>query len=110
MCEAIDKLIRDFLWGSTAKNRKVHMVNWSTITLPKDRGGLNLYAGDSLMKVKPLGQRCWQRNASLLRGFLKRARISHVHESGLLARKDLFMSKVSEKWSPSQPMARLLAP
>lgn len=49
------------------------------------------------MKVKPLGQRSWQRNISLLGGYLKRAGIAHVHESGLLARKeDLFMSKV---WS-----------
>ena len=25
--EAIDKLIRDFLWGSIAENRRMHMVN-----------------------------------------------------------------------------------
>ena len=40
----IDKLIRDLLWGaSSTENRRMHMMNWSTITLPKDRGGLNLY-------------------------------------------------------------------
>lgn len=52
------------------------------------------------MKVKTLGQRSWQRNISLLGGYLKRAGIAHVHESGLLARKeDLFMSKVwNGKW------------
>ena len=43
VCEAIDKLIRDFLWGSIAENRRMHMVNWNTITLPKDKGGLGLY-------------------------------------------------------------------
>ena len=47
------------------------------------------------MKVKPLGQRCWLRKTSLLKGFLKKIGISHVPESGLLVRKeDLFMSKV----------------
>ena len=27
VCEAIDKLIRDFLWGLIAENRRMHMVN-----------------------------------------------------------------------------------
>lgn len=43
VCNAIDKLIRNFLWGSTKEKIKLHMVNWHTVTLPKDWGGLGLY-------------------------------------------------------------------
>ena len=43
VCAAIDKLIRDLLWGSSTEYRRMHMMNWSTIRLPKDKGGLNLY-------------------------------------------------------------------
>lgn len=42
VCNTIDKLIRDFLWGTTEEKRKHHMVNWHTVTLPKDWGGLGL--------------------------------------------------------------------
>ena len=43
VCNAIDKLIRDFLWGTTEEKRKLHMVNWHGVTLPTDWGGLGLY-------------------------------------------------------------------
>ena len=43
VCNAVDKLIRNFLWGSSDEKRKIHLVNWHTITLPKDWGGLGLY-------------------------------------------------------------------
>ena len=43
VCNAIDKLVRDFLWGSTNEKRKLHLVNWHTVTLPKDWGGLGLF-------------------------------------------------------------------
>lgn len=38
----MDKLINDFLWGSTQEKRKLHMVNWSTVTLLKHLGGLGI--------------------------------------------------------------------
>lgn len=40
---AIDKAIPDFLWGSTVEKRKLHMVNWQTVTFPKELVGLGLF-------------------------------------------------------------------
>lgn len=42
VCEAIDKKIRSFIWGSTDSKRRAHLVNWDQITQPKNRGGLGL--------------------------------------------------------------------
>lgn len=39
----IDRANRNFLWGSTPKKRRLHLVNWNTITLPKEHGGLGLH-------------------------------------------------------------------
>ncbi|CAN1191878.1 Putative ribonuclease H protein At1g65750 [Linum perenne] len=41
-CEAIDKKIRDFVWGSSDESRKIHLVNWNQICAPKSQGGLGL--------------------------------------------------------------------
>ncbi|CAN1163715.1 Putative ribonuclease H protein At1g65750 [Linum perenne] len=41
-CEAIDKRIRDFVWGSTADARKIPLIAWDRICLPKEQGGLGL--------------------------------------------------------------------
>ena len=38
VCEKLDKINRDFLWGSTNERRKMHMVGWSKIVKPKDEG------------------------------------------------------------------------
>ena len=43
VCNAMDKLIRNFLWGSTEEKRKLDLVNWNTVTMPKDCGGLGLF-------------------------------------------------------------------
>lgn len=43
----LDILIRvnqNFLWGSIAEKRKLHLVNWDALILPRDIGGLGLYA------------------------------------------------------------------
>lgn len=36
----LEKLIRNFLWGSTPNQRKCHLVSWDTIAKSKDCGGL----------------------------------------------------------------------
>ncbi|CAN1126042.1 Putative ribonuclease H protein At1g65750 [Linum perenne] len=41
-CEAIDRLVRNFVWGSSDEVRKVHLVSWEQICKPKDDGGLGL--------------------------------------------------------------------
>lgn len=42
VCNKIDKLNRDFLWGDTALKRKIHLVNWHRVCKSKDKGGLGL--------------------------------------------------------------------
>ena len=38
----LDKLNRNFLWGSTAEKKKMHMVGWKKVCRPKKEGGLGL--------------------------------------------------------------------
>ncbi|KAL0006828.1 hypothetical protein SO802_008330 [Lithocarpus litseifolius] len=38
----IDRVNRNFLWGSSDHTRKMHWVNWDIVTKPKDSGGLGL--------------------------------------------------------------------
>ena len=41
--DQIGKITRDFLWGSTEEKRRLHLVRWDTMTLPKELGGLGLH-------------------------------------------------------------------
>lgn len=38
----LDKINRNFLWGSTTIKRKVHSVGWSKVIKPKCKGGLGI--------------------------------------------------------------------
>ena len=49
----LDKECKNFLWGSTDKKKKLHMVGWPKVTKPKNRGGLGLHA-------------VWERNTTLV--------------------------------------------
>lgn len=31
-----------FLWGSTSRKKKLHLINWETVTSPKEHGGLGI--------------------------------------------------------------------
>ncbi|KAF7811076.1 reverse transcriptase [Senna tora] len=42
ICNEIDRLHRDFLWGHDRERRKIHLVNWRDICLPKSQGGLGI--------------------------------------------------------------------
>ena len=42
LCEKIDRISRDFLWGSSAEKKKLHLVGWSRIIMPKKDGGLGI--------------------------------------------------------------------
>ena len=59
VCDQVDKLIRDFLWGSTEEKRRMHLVCWDKVTLPKELGGLGLHK----MKKRNyaiLAKLCWR--------------------------------------------------
>uniref|UniRef100_A0A1U7XQD5 Uncharacterized protein LOC104236822 n=1 Tax=Nicotiana sylvestris TaxID=4096 RepID=A0A1U7XQD5_NICSY len=38
----VDKKCRDFLWGATEDKRKVNLVAWDKVCIPKQNGGLNI--------------------------------------------------------------------
>ncbi|CAN1247078.1 Putative ribonuclease H protein At1g65750 [Linum grandiflorum] len=40
--EAIDRRIRNFVWGSSEAGRKIHLISWQQVCTPKDRGVLGL--------------------------------------------------------------------
>ncbi|GKV08919.1 hypothetical protein SLEP1_g20489 [Rubroshorea leprosula] len=40
----LDKISRNFLWGSTENQPKMHLVSWEKITQPKSYGGLGIKA------------------------------------------------------------------
>lgn len=41
---ALDKINRNFVWGSTEVKRKIHLVGWDKVTSHKDEGGLGIKA------------------------------------------------------------------
>ncbi|GMQ00802.1 hypothetical protein CsSME_00047717 [Camellia sinensis var. sinensis] len=42
VCDQIDKLNRNFLWGNTEDRKKVHLVNWQQVCKSKSNGGLGI--------------------------------------------------------------------
>ncbi|KAL5725053.1 hypothetical protein ACHQM5_008240 [Ranunculus cassubicifolius] len=38
----MEKIMRGFLWGSSAGKRKIHLVSWEDVCIPKEFGGLGL--------------------------------------------------------------------
>ncbi|CAN1162516.1 Putative ribonuclease H protein At1g65750 [Linum perenne] len=50
-CEAIDRKIRNFVWGSSDEARKVHLVSWENICRAKEDGGLWLKLAQELNRA-----------------------------------------------------------
>ena len=44
ICNELDRLNRNFLWGSSTERKKMHLVGWEKVCRPKREGGLGLYA------------------------------------------------------------------
>lgn len=40
LCDAAEKICRDFIWGSTVDAKKRHLIAWDRLCCPKDEGGL----------------------------------------------------------------------
>ena len=40
--DGIDRVNKNFLWGSSETTRKIHWVGWQKVTKPKEEGGLGL--------------------------------------------------------------------
>ena len=59
VCNQIDKITRDFLWGSTEEKRRLHLVRWDIVTLTKDLGGLGLHNTKERNNTL-LAKLCWR--------------------------------------------------
>ena len=44
VCDKLDKINRDFSWGSTSDIMRTHLVGWNKIVKPSEEGGLGLQA------------------------------------------------------------------
>lgn len=42
ICDKLDKLNRNFLWGDTDEKGKIHLLSWDKVCKPKVKGGLSL--------------------------------------------------------------------
>ncbi|XP_061371831.1 uncharacterized protein LOC133314370 [Gastrolobium bilobum] len=56
ICNEIDRTTRDFIWGSSAAKRKVHLVGWDKVCSSKVSGGLGIRTSrlantSSVMKI-----------------------------------------------------------
>lgn len=82
--KSIDRLSRDFLWGSTRDRRKLHAVNWCNVTKGKKFGGLGIRSMQkvNLVSMAKLSWRLHQDDHSLWARVLRgRYNISHPNNS-----------------------------
>lgn len=51
ICDSLDRLNRNFLWGDTDQQRKVHLTNWDMVCRPKCFGGLGIKKSTDMNKA-----------------------------------------------------------
>ncbi|KAK9992133.1 hypothetical protein SO802_027118 [Lithocarpus litseifolius] len=59
VCDDMDRLVRDFLWGSTTDKKKIHLVGWNKVTNPKELGGLGIFQAKARNSAL-LAKLCWR--------------------------------------------------
>lgn len=42
LCNALDALVRNFLWSNRSDSKPVQLLNWGTVSTPKEDGGLGI--------------------------------------------------------------------
>ena len=69
----LDKLNRDFLWGNRANQKKIHLVKWDDVCLPKMNGGLGIKKMKVMNQVllAKAGWRLLQNDSGLWANMLK---------------------------------------
>ena len=67
VCEKIDKVGQDFIWGSTKDKRKFHLVGWGKFVKSKEEGGLGLQSAraKNIALLAKLNWRLYQEKEAL---------------------------------------------
>ncbi|KAK9986163.1 hypothetical protein SO802_031114 [Lithocarpus litseifolius] len=67
LCDKLDKINKDFLWGSSSEKRKLQLVGWNKIVKPKEEGGLGIQSvrGRNLALLSKLNWRLYQEKEAL---------------------------------------------
>ena len=55
----LDKLSRDFIWGSSIEKRKLHLVSWEKVVRLKENGGLGIRAAKQ-KNLSLTAKLCWR--------------------------------------------------
>ena len=64
VCEEVNKLVRNFLWGSMVDKKKMHLVGWHKVTNPTNMGRLGIFDMQA-RNTALLGKLCWWIASSL---------------------------------------------
>ncbi|XP_024158077.2 uncharacterized protein LOC112165700 [Rosa chinensis] len=59
LCDKLDKLNRDFIWGDTTDRKKIHLVSWDVVCQPKQLGGLGIKKTE-VMNQAMLAKASWR--------------------------------------------------
>jgi hypothetical protein len=54
----MDQINRNFLWGDIVSQKKIHLLNWDTISRPKEEGGLGIKKS-KCRNIALLAKRTW---------------------------------------------------
>lgn len=88
ICQRLDAIIRDFIWGTTAESKKWHLVKWEDITRPPSNDGLGITT-DHERNIVHLATTCWHLHqedeglwAQLIRSkYNKQHQILHIDQT-----------------------------
>ncbi|KAK0575156.1 hypothetical protein LWI29_034688 [Acer saccharum] len=107
ICNKLDNMNRDFLWGTTSRNKKIHLVKWDMVCLPKNLGGLGIKKSKMMNQalLAKAGWRLSQRDTGLWGSFLK----GKYHKGGFMDVYDSLKNRnCSSTWRGVSYGAKLL--
>nr|KYP65494.1 Putative ribonuclease H protein At1g65750 family [Cajanus cajan] len=96
ICDDVDKLSRNFLWGDRPTHRKIHTISWDKICRPKERDGLGLR---SLREVNNsfMMKNCWSLITEPNKLWVKVIRSKYKCQDGVIPRVEK-KAKMSNLW------------